>query len=210
MKRAALFLIAGPVGIAAYGLVRLWGRSDGVYGPGFDWQAAHLVALAGMVCFVPAVLALSRLLPPSRWRDGVVVLTFVGLAATMVQFGADVVEGLLAADRAEMSALAADFKDIPGVEVAVYDVVPQLFFLGLVVLAGMLAARRRLPWWSVPLLLGGIVLPVVTLDLLPIAGLCMLVALAPALPLLRRQGSVRQAGAGGPVDGARLGGRARR
>lgn len=188
MKRAALFLIAGPVGIAAYGLVRLWGKSDGVYGPGFDWQAAHLVALAGMVCFVPAVLALSRLLPRSRWRDGVVVLTLVGLAATMVQFGADIVEGLLAADRAEMSALGADFKDIPGVEVAFYDVVPQFFFLGLVVLAGMLAARRRLPWWSVPLLLGGIVLPAVTLDLLPIAGLCMLAALAPALPLLRRQG----------------------
>ncbi|MGI5520170.1 hypothetical protein ACQEUX_04380 [Micromonospora sp. CA-259024] len=188
MKRAALYVIAGPVGIAAYGLVRLWGRSDGVYGPGLDWQAAHLVGLAGMVFFVPAVLALSRLLPRSPWRNGVVALTLVGLAATMVQFGADIVEGLLAADRAEMSALGADFKDIPGVEVVFYDVVPQLFFLGLVVLAGMLAARRRLPWWGVPLLLTGTLLPVVTLDLLPIGGLCMLVALAPALPALRRQG----------------------
>ncbi|MET7704963.1 hypothetical protein [Micromonospora sp. NPDC005413] len=188
MKRAALYVIAGPVGIAAYGLVRLWARSDGVYGPGIDWQAAHLVGLAGMVFFVPTVLALARLLPRSPWRTGVVALTLVGLAATMVQFGADIVEGLLAADRAEMSALGADFKDIPGVEVAFYDVVPQLFFLGLVVLAGMLAARRRLPWWSVPLLLAGIVLPVVTLDLLPIGGLCMLAALAPALPALRKQG----------------------
>ncbi|MEU8181337.1 hypothetical protein AB0B85_00275 [Micromonospora sp. NPDC049044] len=187
MKRAALYVIAGPVGIAAYGLVRLWGRSDGLYGPGFDWQAAHLVALAGMVCFVPGVLALSRLLPRSPWRTGVVTLTMVGLAATVVQFGADIVEGLLAADRAEMSALGADFKDIPGVEVAFYDVVPQLFFLGLVILAGMLAAKRRLPWWSAPLLLAGILLPVVTLDLLPVAGLAMLVALAPALPALRQQ-----------------------
>ncbi|MGC4814981.1 hypothetical protein ACLQ29_31085 [Micromonospora sp. DT228] len=187
MKRAALYVIAGPVGIAAYGLVRLWARSDGVYGPGIDWQAAHLVALAGMVCFVPGVLALSRLLPRSPWRTGVVTLTMVGLAATMVQFCADIVEGLLAADRAEMSALGADFKDIPGVEVAFYDVVPQFFFLGLVILAGMLAARRRLPWWSVPLLVVGIVLPVVTLDLLPVAGLAMLVALAPVLPALRRQ-----------------------
>lgn len=187
MKRAALYVIAGPVGIAAYGLVRLWGKSDGVYGPGFDWQAAHLVALAGMVFFVPGVLTLARLLPPSPWRTGVVVLTLVGLAATMVQFGADIVEGLLAEDRAEMSALSADFKDIPGVEVAFYDVVPQLFFLGLVVLAGMLAAKRRLPWWSAPLLLVGIVLPVVTLDLLPIGGLCMLVALSPALRTVARQ-----------------------
>ncbi|WP_433124760.1 hypothetical protein ACQPWW_20480 [Micromonospora sp. CA-240977] len=187
MKRAALSVIAGPVGIAAYGLVRLWARSDDVYGPGIDWQAAHLVALAGMVCFVPGVLALSRLLPRSPWRTGVVALTMVGLAATMVQFGADIVEGLLAADRAEMSALGADFKDIPGVEVAFYDVVPQFFFLGLVVLAGMLAARRRLPWWSVPLLCAGIALPVVTLDLLPVAGLAMLLALAPALPALRQQ-----------------------
>ncbi|MGQ5264682.1 hypothetical protein ACTWLT_28425 [Micromonospora sp. ZYX-F-536] len=187
MRRGAFFVIAGPVGIAAYGLVRLWGRSDGVYGPGFDWQAAHLLGLAGMVFFVPAVLALSRLLPPSRWRTAVVSVTLVGLAATMVQFLADIVEGLMAADRAEMSALGADFKSIPGVEVAFYDVVPQLFFLGLVVLAGMLAARRRLRWWSAPLLLVGIVLPVATLDLLPISGLCMLVALAPALPTLRQQ-----------------------
>ncbi|MGC5310576.1 hypothetical protein [Micromonospora zamorensis] len=188
MKRAALFVIAGPVGIAAYGLVRLWGRSDGVYGPGLDWQAAHLVGLAGMVCFVPAVLALAGLLPRSPWRTGVVALTMVGLAATMVQFGADIVEGLLATDRAEMSALGADFKDIPGVEVAFYDVVPQFFFLGLVVLAGMLVARRRLPWWSVPLLVVGIVAPAVTLNLLPVGGLCMLAALAPALPALRQQG----------------------
>ncbi|WP_330466538.1 hypothetical protein [Micromonospora zamorensis] len=187
MKRAALFVIAGPVGIAAYGLVRLWGRSDGVYGPGLDWQAAHLVGLAGMVCFVPAVLALAGLLPRSPWRTGVVALTMVGLAATMVQFGADIVEGLLAADRAEMSALGADFKDIPGVEVAFYDVVPQFFFLGLVVLAGMLVARRRLPWWSVPLLVVGIVAPAVTLNLLPIGGLCMLAAFAPTLPALRQQ-----------------------
>ncbi|RAO50447.1 hypothetical protein GAR06_00364 [Micromonospora saelicesensis] len=187
MKRAVLYVIAGPVGIVAYGLVRLWARSDGVYGPGLDWQAAHLVALAGMVCFVPGVLALSRLLPRSPWRTGVVIGTLVGLAATMVQFGADIVEGLLAEDRAEMSRLGAEFKDIPGVEVAFYDVVPQFFFLGLLVLTGMLAARRRLPWWSVPLLLAGIVLPVVTLDLLPIGGLCMALALAPALPLVRQQ-----------------------
>lgn len=188
MKRAELYVLAGPVGVAAYGLIRLWAKSDGVYGPGFDWQAAHLVALAGMVCFVPGVLALSRLLPRSPWRTGVVILTMVGLAATVVQFGADIVQGLLAVDRAEMSALGADFKDIPGVELAVYDVVPQFFFLGLVVLAGMLAAKRRLPWWSVPLLIVGIVLPVVTLNLLPVAGLAMLVALAPALPALRQQG----------------------
>ncbi|WP_124818129.1 hypothetical protein [Micromonospora ureilytica] len=188
MKRAALYVLAGPGGIVAYGLVRLWGRSDGVYGPGLDWQAAHLVALAGMVCFVPGVLALSRLLPQSPWRTGVVAVTLVGLAATIVQFGADIVEGLLAEDRAEMSRLGADFKDIPGVEVAFYDVVPQLFFLGLLVLAGMLAARRLLPWWSVPLLLVGIVLPALTLDLLPIGGLFMALALAPTLPLLRQQG----------------------
>ncbi|MFG1654532.1 hypothetical protein ACGFIE_31825 [Micromonospora sp. NPDC049275] len=186
MRRAAFFVIAGPACIVGYGLVRLWGKSDGTYGPGFDWQAAHLVALAGMVCFVPAVLALAGLLRPSPWRTGLVSVTLVGLAATMVQFGADIVEGLLAADRAEMSALGADFKDVPGVDVVVYDVVPQLFFVGLLVLAGMLAARRRLPWWSVALLLVGIVLPAVTLDLLPLGGLCMLVALAPAVPALRR------------------------
>ncbi|MEH1164350.1 hypothetical protein V6V47_03060 [Micromonospora sp. CPCC 205539] len=198
MKRAAVFVIAGPVGVAAYGLARLWGRSDGVYGPGFDWQVAHLLGLAGMVCFVPAVLALARLLPSSPWRTGVVAVTLVGLAATMVQFGADIVEGLMAADRPEMSALAADFKDVPGVEAVVYDVVPPLFFLGLLGLAGMLAARRRLPWWSVGLLLVGIVLPTATLDLLPVGGLCMLVALAPVLPALRQRVRASDATTVGP------------
>ncbi|MEK8104746.1 hypothetical protein NKG94_05280 [Micromonospora sp. M12] len=177
MKRAALSVIAGPVGIVAYGLVRLWGDPTGCTAPGSTgrprtwWLSPAWCASCRGARAVPSAAAQ----PVADRRGG----RHVGrLAATMVQFVADIVEGLLAEDRAEMSALGADFKDIPGVEVAFYDVVPQLFFLGLVVLAGMLAARRRLPWWSVALLFVGIVLPVVTLDLLPIGGLCMAVALA--------------------------------
>ncbi len=174
-------LVVAPLCLVAYGLLRLFGKHDGVYGPGWDWQAAHFAGLLGMVFFVPAVLLLARLLPRTPWRTGVVAVTLVGLAATMVQFGADIVESFMAADHAELKSLQHDFSSIPGVEPAFYTVGPQLFFVGLLVLTVMLAVARKLPWWSPVILLIGILLPPITLDLIPVAGLGMLVAFLPAL-----------------------------
>jgi hypothetical protein len=173
-------VVIGPLCLAAYGVLRLLGQRDGHYGPGWDWQLAHLMGLAGVLFFAAAVLMLGRLLPRTPWRTGVVTVTLTGAAASAVQFGADIVEGFIAADRAELKSLQHSFTAIPGVEAAFYTVGPPLFFLGLLVLTILLAAAGRLPWWSPIVLLAGIVLPMVTLDLLPIAGLCMLVALFPA------------------------------
>jgi len=173
-------LIFGPLGLVAYGVLRLLGQLDGDYGPGWDWQLAHLAGLAGMVFFVPAVLMLGRLLRRSPLRTGVVVVTLIGLAASMVQFGADMVEAFMATDHAELKSLQHDFTANPGVEPAFYTVGPQLFFLGLLVLTILLAVAGRLPWWSPVVLLAGLLLPPITLDLIPVAGLCMLVALLPA------------------------------
>ncbi|MFC4017109.1 hypothetical protein ACFOW4_04015 [Micromonospora sp. GCM10011542] len=180
MRSNRVVLLAAPLLVSAYGILRLAGRADGAYGPGLDWQLAHLAGLAGMVLFVPLVLALARLLPRTPWRTGTVGVALVGLLCTMVQFGADIVEGLLAADKAEMRSLSQQFHDIPGVSLAFYDVGPQLFFLGLLTLTVMLAVARRSPWWSPVLMITGIVLPVATLDLMPLAGLLMLAALWPA------------------------------
>ncbi|MEU7825564.1 hypothetical protein [Catellatospora sp. NPDC049133] len=201
-KTAAVALIAAPLLLAAYGVVRIVGKSDGVYGPGLDWQAAHLLALAGVVLFVPAILGLGALLPRGAWRSGTVAVTMFGLAASMVQFGADIWFALRADDKAGMRALSGDFGDIPGVDLVVYQVGPQLFFVGLLVLAILAARTRRLPWWSPVVLLIGILLPPVTLDLLPLSGLLILAALWPATRGGRSAGgpaATAGSGAAGPA-----------
>lgn len=174
-----LSIVIAPLLVGAYGVARLIGRHDGQYGPGLDWQVAHLFGLAGMFLFVPAVLLLRRRLPATRWRGAAVVVTLVGLAATIVQFGADVIEAAMAADKAEQSSLSDRFTDIPGVTPLFYTVVPQLFFVGLIALAVLLAVARRLPWWSPVLIAVAVLLPAVTLNLLPEAGLGIAVALLP-------------------------------
>ncbi|MEU7895904.1 hypothetical protein AB0B45_23995 [Nonomuraea sp. NPDC049152] len=72
---------------------------------------------------------------------------------------------------------------LPGVDLAFYQVGPQLLYVGVVALTGMPAYLRLLPRWSVGLVLVSSLLPVATLDLLPVAAAGYLVAL---LPLRRR------------------------
>ncbi|GAB3796122.1 hypothetical protein [Micromonospora zhanjiangensis] len=79
-----------------------------------------------------------------------------------------------------MQSLSQRFADLPGVTPAFYTVGPQLFFVGVLVLALLLVLARRLPWWSPVALLLGVLASTVTLDLLPLTGLLMLVALWPA------------------------------
>jgi hypothetical protein len=179
MRPAQITIIAAPLLVGAYGVARLFGRSDGDYGPGLDWQVAHLLALAGMILFVPALLIIRRQLRPGRWRAVVLAVTFAGLASSIVQFSADIVEAAMAADRAELKSLQHDFSSIPGVEPVFYSVGPQLFFVGLVAVAVLLAIARRVPWWSPALMLAGIVMAALTLDLIPVAGLAIAGALLP-------------------------------
>ena len=180
MRSTRPVLIAAPMLIATYGVLRLLGRADGQYGPGLDWQLAHLAGLAGMVLFAPAVLTLGRLLPRTPWRAVAVGVTLVGLACAVVQFGADIVEGLMAADKAELKALSHQFTSVPGVTPAFYAVGPQLFFVGLLALTVLLAAAKRVPWRTPVLTLIAVTLPPLTLDLLPLTGLLLLAALWPA------------------------------
>ncbi|WP_157546846.1 hypothetical protein [Hamadaea tsunoensis] len=174
-------VILAPLALALYGVLRLVGKADGAYGPGWDWQAAHLAALAGVLLFIPAVLWLGRQLPRGAWRTSAVVVSLVGLVCAIVQFGADMVTAALSADHAEMSQRQGDFGDLPGVNLAVYAVGPQLFYIGLIVLTVLLAVHRRLPWWSVALLVVGVAVAPVSLNLLPVMGVLLAVALMPAL-----------------------------
>jgi hypothetical protein len=179
MNLAKSSFIAAPLFLALYGIVRLVGKADGAYGPGWDWQLAHVAAVVGMLLFVPVVVQLGSLLRPSWWRGTLVGVSLAGLVAAIVQFGADIVIGLQAADKAEMGSLSDRFSAVPGVEVAVYAVGPQLFFVGLTLLAIAAAAARKLPWWSALLVVIGVALPPVSLNLLPVAGLCLAAAFFP-------------------------------
>ncbi|PRY38784.1 hypothetical protein [Umezawaea tangerina] len=183
MKSAGL--LALPVCFAAYGVIRWVGRMDGRYGPGPDWQAAHLVNLVGLLLFVPALVALRRSLPRTRGVDAAVVVTLVGVAATVVQFAVDVVAGLLAADKAGMNEISGRFGDLPGAHLVFHVVGPPLLHVGLLALTLVL----RLPWWSPALVLVGSGLAIVSLDLIPLAGACLLVAMLPLARMTR--GEVR-------------------
>ncbi|QFY05380.1 hypothetical protein GBF35_00595 [Nonomuraea phyllanthi] len=193
MKIAKLAAVAAPLLMLAYGIIRLVGRMDGVYGPGLDWQAAHLANLAGLILFVPLVLAIRRLLAPGWVREAVVVVSLVGAATSIVQFVADIVEGLLAADKAGMRELSAQFHSMPGVDLAFYQVGPQLLYIGMIALTAMLARERTLPWWSVAVVLVSSLLPLATLNLIPVSAAGYLVALVPLWRPLERQDTARLA-----------------
>lgn len=186
MGIARLAVVAAPLCMLAYGIIRMVGRMDGAYGPGVDWQAAHLANLAGLILFVFLVLGIRRLLAPGPGRDVVTVVSLAGAAASIVQFVADIVVGLLAADKAEMRELSGRFHALPGVDVAFYQVGPQLLYVGMIALTAMLARERKLPWWSVAVVLVSSLLPLVTLDLIPVSAVGYLVALVPMRCLLDR------------------------
>ncbi|WP_424861854.1 hypothetical protein [Streptomyces sp. MMS24-I29] len=178
-------LVAGPVLMAAYGVVRLVGRGLDDYGPGVWWSAAHLLFLAGGLAFVPVFLGLWRA-AGVRGGRGVAVgaaalIGLAGAAAVAVQAGIDLVVGFLAADEDAMSELFERVQDVPGVVPLVYTVVPMLFWLGLLALVALLALFRRdlVPGRTPPLVLVATVLMAVSLDLLPVGGLCLGLALLP-------------------------------
>lgn len=162
-----------------YGVSRLIGRMDGQYGPGLDWQLAHFAMVAGLLLLIPAVLGLGRELRDVPGRNVAVVATFIGIFASLVQFGVDIVAGLLAADKADLSRLTSHVTGLPGFEFFFYQFGPQLMYLGLVVLTAMLAWARKLPWWSPVLVFVGVLLPALTLNLLPVAAACLFVAYLP-------------------------------
>jgi len=179
MKFAGAGLLALPLCFAAYGAIRLVGRSDGHYGPGLDWTSGHVVNLVGLLLFVPALVALRRALPPGRGRDAAIAVTFVGVVTSAVQFAVDVVAGLVAVDKAGMNEVTGRFMDVPGVRPVFYVVGPPLLHVGLLALTVMFVRAGVLAWWSPALVLVGSALTIVSLDLVPVAGACLLVALAP-------------------------------
>ncbi|WP_031063133.1 hypothetical protein [Streptomyces sp. NRRL WC-3742] len=177
-------VVGAPALMALYGAVRL---VPGSREPGLGWTAGHTAMFAGLLLFAPVFLALRRLLAPRGTMAGRLAANaalgtaFAGLAASLVQIGIDLVVGLAAADKADQSRMFERVQSVPGVLPVVYQVVPLLFYVGLLAMlvAASVGAHRALGWWSPVLVLVGTVASGADLAFIPLAAACYLVALFP-------------------------------
>ena len=178
MKNRLAFL-AAPGLTVVYGLVRLLDGLDGKRGPGVLWTVGHLAFLAALGLFVAVILAARRAAGGGAVATAAAAIGVVGVFFSMVQIGIDIVVGVVADDQAAMSRMFADVRDVPGVPFLVYGPGTALFLLGLLALVVHLAVVRVVAWWSPVLMVLAIGAMLAGLDLLPVAGLLMLAALAP-------------------------------
>jgi hypothetical protein len=162
-----LAAVLAPILLFLYGVLRLVDGRDGEHGPGLAWNVGHALFFAAFMLLALLTLGLRRLVADGATPARQVVST----AATAVAlFGIGCFLWVIAGDL---------FEAVPDLPDAVQLVGPLTFQLGTLVLMGQLVAVRRLPVWSPVLLLAGFVLIAVNLDLLPLAALVILGALAP-------------------------------
>ncbi|MFJ9822863.1 hypothetical protein ACIRSU_00640 [Streptomyces sp. NPDC101160] len=172
----------GPLCMTVYGVIRL---TDATHGPGFAWTVGHLALLASVLAFVPVLWHLRRWAMAGRGpaarllARGTAAAGLLGAAAAAAQTVIDLVVGVLCADREAMNVMFEEVRNHPGVTPAVYTIGPLLFYVGLVLLTAQLAAFRRIAFWRPLVVVAGIAVTAMSLDLLPLGGLLLLLALAP-------------------------------
>jgi hypothetical protein len=158
-----LLALAGPTLVIAYGVLRLVDGRDGSHGPGLAWDVGHTAFLLSILAFAGLAWLLRDLAGPSRLTTAAAWATTLGAAAF---------EWVILGDLFE----AVD-------EIAVPDLVfllgPLLFQGGLLCLLVVLARQHRVLAVSPVIVVAGFVLIAVDLDLLPLAGLAILVGLLP-------------------------------
>jgi hypothetical protein len=174
--------LGGPLLVVAYGVTRLIDGLDGTKGPGPAWIIGHLFFLAGLAVFGVIMVALSRERP--AWATAAAMVAGVAGAMAMARVVVvDIVVAWNATDRAEMDRTYPEYDDFPGLPAGWGHVIDEvggvLFPLGFTVLLVLLVVGRRLPWWSPVVGVAGFATILVTLDLLPLAGVLLLVALLP-------------------------------
>jgi hypothetical protein len=175
--------VAAPLLFIAYGIVRWIDGADGDHGPGLAWTIGHLLFLAGFALYAVALFALRGLLARARGVSLVALVAgLVGVAAFLRVIVIDLIVGFRADDHAAMSVIGDEYDRWPGdlgLYDALYTVGPLLFLAGLLTLAILLTRERRLPLWSPVLLLLGFITITINLDLMPLGGAFLLVALLP-------------------------------
>jgi len=164
-----------------YALIRWWSGRGGSRGPDAVWLWGHLlfpVPVMVATVLVDLLRRLRRRYPRSpRLVTGISVLGLVGKYAAIVQTVIDLVVGVRARDRASMGAMFARVQGVPRVNVAVYQVLPYAFYLGVLVQVFALcwAGAGWARWWPAALLtlsLGA----AVDLDLLPLSAVLLQVS----------------------------------
>jgi hypothetical protein len=168
--------LAAPLCMVTYGVIRILDGLDGSRGPGLAWTTGHLVFLGAIVAFLFVFKYLRDLAGRSPLSTVTVVVAATGAIALFVQFVIDIVVGALAVDHEAMRMMSRDVHDNTLVALAVYDVGPYLFYLGQFVLMVQLAVMRRIPVWTMLLVLGDLVLPLVDKDLIPVSAVILLVS----------------------------------
>ncbi|MEU7834013.1 MULTISPECIES: hypothetical protein [unclassified Nonomuraea] len=135
---------------------------DGDLVPGPWWTAAHAVWLLGFLLFGVMVLELRRMAAPTTGGQKAAVWAATGVAlfsvlANVAQLVIDLVAGFTSADGAAMRAVFDQVQGYPGVELVVYSVGAQLFFVALLVLAGIMAVLHRVTSLSAVVVAAGVV-----------------------------------------------------
>ncbi|MCA2226506.1 hypothetical protein [Nonomuraea aurantiaca] len=130
--------------------------------PGPWWTAAHAVWLLGFLLFGVMVLELRRMAAPTTRGQKAAVWAVTGVAlfsvlANVAQLVIDLVAGFTSADGEAMRAVFDQVQGYPGVELVVYSVGAQLFFVALLVLAGIMAVLRRVTSLSAVVVAAGLV-----------------------------------------------------
>ncbi|MGI5471926.1 hypothetical protein [Streptomyces sp. CA-132043] len=169
----------GPLLFGAYGVIRLLDGLDGTKGPGLAWTTGHLCFLGGLAFFAQGFAVMRRTAGNDRWSSAGFWTGNAGVVALTVQFGVDIVTGLMAGSHAEMAGLTGDFQSVPGVELACYLLGPMLFFLGQLLLTGRLAALRVLAPWAPVLVLADSLLSYAFKDLIPLGAALLLLSYSP-------------------------------
>ncbi|MET9383983.1 hypothetical protein ABZY09_23605 [Streptomyces sp. NPDC002928] len=160
-----------PLLLLSYGVLRLIDGMDGDHGPGLAWNLGHTFFLAAFLLLGTLVVVLHRQVPGTtpRMRTAANIAAVAGLA------GAACFIWVILGD---LSPALADAAPLPApLELAG----PLAFQGGLLTLLTMLATvrPRRLPAWTPVLTFVSFALITVNLDLLPLAALTLLAALAP-------------------------------
>ncbi|MEU1388812.1 MULTISPECIES: hypothetical protein [unclassified Nonomuraea] len=178
MNTRAAF-VAAPLLVLSYGVIRIVDGFDGSRGPGPAWTTGHLAFLAALALFIVIFRDMWRMLGRGRIATTSLVVGLVGIACAAAQFVIDIVVGFMAADHAAMTVLWEQIQAVPGVSPVVYSVGPALFHLAQLALVIHLAVRRQVRPWMPVLVLLDVVVPLVSLDLMPVGAVLMLVAFWP-------------------------------
>ncbi|MFF5447192.1 hypothetical protein [Streptomyces sp. NPDC012888] len=191
-------LVAAPVLIVVYGSVRL--LVDGAKEPGTAWAAGHFAFLFAVLLFGVACEGLRRTVAASggparrRMAGAGTVAGLVGTTAAAAQAVIDLYAGFRAADKPEMREIFAQVQGVPGVMPAVYTVGPLFLYLGMITLLATVRGPGSVR--SLLLFVLGTAAIATNLDLMPLGGLCYLLAFA---PLRRRVPTPPGTGTASPV-----------